>query len=81
MESMNLQVIQTLNSWPLCIVPVHSLPAMAKANRLAVEHLQKKRHRTEETTEERTAYFCPYPSELCARVCVTQRQAGHILDT
>ena len=25
--------------------------------------------------------FCPYPSGLCACVCVTRRQAGHILNT
>ena len=63
--SVNLRTIRTLNSWPLCIAPAHSRVgegalAAAKADRLAAEHLWKKCHRMEETTEKRDVWLHSY---------------------
>ena len=53
---MNLQAIRMLNSWPLCIAPVHSsVGEGARLLRRKPIDWRKKCHRAEESTEERAA--------------------------
>ena len=51
-----------------------STPATMKADRVAVEPLQKKRHRAQETTEERAAWqqsYMPYCARCSHQTCTS----------